>query len=1476
MTHSLLRLPGASALLVLLCLACLAVPEAWAQQQPAGRVTVTLGSLEAVAADGSVRRLKRGDAVFQGDTLRTGPQGRGQIRFTDRGILSLRPDTVLAISDYGYESSNPSAGRQQLNLDRGGFRTQTGNIARANRQAYRIQTPVAVIGVRGTVFDAHQEPGGALLVGASQGGIEVQSSSGIMGRIGAGENFNFVRVNPDGSVEFLLEAPDAFAVTPGIDEGEEEDEGEGGEALDADTTGGDDGSAVESTAGTDPNAGADFVGQTNNPEAAGIVAPAAEGSGTPPTTEPLEPTEPVQPVLSAEQTAALLADDRFGLAVGVQGATVDADGNLQPGPSGLFGGLATFNSPLLALDSGRSGLGTGIAAAQRQDLLDGADIFLLPDSGAFTLEQDKAGVAGLVWGRYTAPVTVFVDALDSTRVVELDRELLFVLGAPTDIADLEGVFFYELSAWDAISSGLPISGMEASGALDLGSGAYSGFIDILLGADGAEDFSLFAEFSSQVKGGVLEEISYGTFDLFEFATEATTPAEGSLAGFFTGDAAAFLQLAFDFRVPSRSDADVRGLALLGLQALPEGALTPAEATLLDAGTVFVAASCCLADSDGAPTGVFGGFATDPLASGGADTLLGVNLLASGDAARPLDPEFVLFPPDVVVRRGTAPVVSPRDFGGGIYGFEWQGQNGPALALDAGTGELVESFGQSLQVLTGIPTPTANLSGWARFELLDFGGFVLLPGTADFETTPLQEAELSFNVDLNSGAVTDGLFFAPIDLGSRGGTTESDPPTLFALFDGQIGFSNQNPFVDFNIFSGGVDIFGVVDELDFEESDLGGFFATDGGNRFAAAFRFQSIGDNQLDMGLTPILAIGTGVLGRQDLALTAAEAALFGNGLGFVGADCCLAPGAAGGFATASGVDAVLGIYVDGLGDDVSPLDPAFGVGTPSDIVRRAGAFAEFAFVNDFFSGVSDAVITESNWFGGLSPALGLEAATGSILDRLDQLVLFQTAMPSSVATLQAEGFTTFAGSSGGFQSLQTGTYFGFESLNGASFQGFEASFNVDLASGDIFAGHLFLVDQRDFVMLGSEEFLQELGFEVFFSGRVGVNNGNSFADLDILDGVYHGKEALDLEESSLRGFFAGENGVVFLGSYALATSPDSASQQTAAGIFGLSNQIDEELRLTLAEAAGWFRLDANEAKRPSFGIAAFQSDAFGEAPSGGVLLGRSNDPNGPGPFVLGANALRSFDPSTASPARTARADFFAQPFEFLLRRGNASDFDFNPDVTPDGFTNQFVGFEVSWGAWGDNDGAAASIFVNDASATSLPVSDAFFANVNPTPIAALANLTGTFTYAGGGPAPIAYLGVGGGAILEASLFNLDALDVAFDLDFGSGAITAGNLIATYGSPFETEIQWDVGFSGSLNGAITDFAVDSIDITEFGSGIGSISASHGQMTGLLTGPAGQRHVGGFSFAVEFESLGTETLQGVWVIDQFDVMSQIGQ
>ncbi|MCH2100041.1 MAG: FecR family protein, partial [Pseudomonadales bacterium] len=218
----------------------------WAQvaQDPVGRIIRTLGVVEAIGSDGAVRRLGRQDPIFEGDTLRTGARGRVQIRFTDRGLMSLRPSTELVVDDYEFDEQTPNTARQALTLSRGGFRAATGRVADGNRAGYRVNTPLAVIGVRGTVWNADQSPGGALTLGVEDGGIDATTVAGRTASLGAGAGFNFARINADGSVDYLVEPPAELATSAELDDGE-------GDDSDGDGDDGDDlGDAQESSVGS--------------------------------------------------------------------------------------------------------------------------------------------------------------------------------------------------------------------------------------------------------------------------------------------------------------------------------------------------------------------------------------------------------------------------------------------------------------------------------------------------------------------------------------------------------------------------------------------------------------------------------------------------------------------------------------------------------------------------------------------------------------------------------------------------------------------------------------------------------------------------------------------------------------------------------------------------------------------------------------------------------------------------------------------------------------------------------------------------------------------------------------------------------------------------------------------------------------------------------------------------------------------------
>ena len=115
----------------------------------AGKVVYAFGDVSAVRSDGSARELKRGARFGAGDTITT-RRGRAQLRFTDGGFAALQPNTEYAIEDYNFEGQADGSERSFFNLVRGGVRLVTGLIGRTNKRNFRIRTPVATIGIRGT------------------------------------------------------------------------------------------------------------------------------------------------------------------------------------------------------------------------------------------------------------------------------------------------------------------------------------------------------------------------------------------------------------------------------------------------------------------------------------------------------------------------------------------------------------------------------------------------------------------------------------------------------------------------------------------------------------------------------------------------------------------------------------------------------------------------------------------------------------------------------------------------------------------------------------------------------------------------------------------------------------------------------------------------------------------------------------------------------------------------------------------------------------------------------------------------------------------------------------------------------------------------------------------------------------------------------------------------------------------------------
>ncbi|OIR12381.1 FecR protein [mine drainage metagenome] len=117
----------------------------------AGKVEFASGGAAVQAADGSSKVLVKGMDINAGDTILTG-SGRAQVKFTDGGYMSFQPDTQFKVEEYHFNGKQDGTEKGFFRLIKGGLRAVTGLVGREHRPAYRVATPVATIGIRGSYF----------------------------------------------------------------------------------------------------------------------------------------------------------------------------------------------------------------------------------------------------------------------------------------------------------------------------------------------------------------------------------------------------------------------------------------------------------------------------------------------------------------------------------------------------------------------------------------------------------------------------------------------------------------------------------------------------------------------------------------------------------------------------------------------------------------------------------------------------------------------------------------------------------------------------------------------------------------------------------------------------------------------------------------------------------------------------------------------------------------------------------------------------------------------------------------------------------------------------------------------------------------------------------------------------------------------------------------------------------------------------
>lgn len=116
-----------------------------------GEFSLVVGEVIRVDAAGNRQQLRTGDTLQEQDRLITGSDALAMIVFVDKARLAVRPDTELVVRRYRIDASGAQT-RLEFDLLRGTVRQISGEAARQQPDRYRLNTPIAVIGVRGTDF----------------------------------------------------------------------------------------------------------------------------------------------------------------------------------------------------------------------------------------------------------------------------------------------------------------------------------------------------------------------------------------------------------------------------------------------------------------------------------------------------------------------------------------------------------------------------------------------------------------------------------------------------------------------------------------------------------------------------------------------------------------------------------------------------------------------------------------------------------------------------------------------------------------------------------------------------------------------------------------------------------------------------------------------------------------------------------------------------------------------------------------------------------------------------------------------------------------------------------------------------------------------------------------------------------------------------------------------------------------------------
>jgi hypothetical protein len=145
------------------------------------------GTVEFVTGEARIQRgaqdipAVKNARIESGDALVTGADGRMRVRMENGERIALHPNTKFVIDQFTPPESQdkPETGKSFYTFIRGGFDAVVASLGRRDTTSYRVKTPVATMGIRGTAYTMIWTPEG-LYVQVTEGSITLTNAAGTL------------------------------------------------------------------------------------------------------------------------------------------------------------------------------------------------------------------------------------------------------------------------------------------------------------------------------------------------------------------------------------------------------------------------------------------------------------------------------------------------------------------------------------------------------------------------------------------------------------------------------------------------------------------------------------------------------------------------------------------------------------------------------------------------------------------------------------------------------------------------------------------------------------------------------------------------------------------------------------------------------------------------------------------------------------------------------------------------------------------------------------------------------------------------------------------------------------------------------------------------------------------------------------------------------------------------------------------------